>query len=174
VSGPLNSRCSNQSGSRTHNNNGDTCKAWWVDFNSDGVYDAPIFGRNYLMSITEYDYSSPVIHAWRHCITDQTTSLQSCAPFPRSSVNGGLNAAQVVWWACETGNDANALGEPSGNAEATVSQSAYKNYANPGVWSFTENSPVTDPWGNTYGAYDYVHSQAGTGESVGCETYSHS
>jgi len=153
---------------------GNVCPAAWVDFNNDGVMDTPVGGRNYLMSIQEWEGGGPTYkNLWRYAITDQTTGLTDVTYQTRSSSDGGLASAQSAWWGCEVGDNANAMGVPSGDGDVKVQQTAYLPASAPGAWVYTENSTVNPQWNGLPAYYTANMDQTGLGESFSCRTLSH-
>lgn len=155
-----------------NNNSGSLCAAFWVDLDNNGVMDTPIGGRQYMMSITEYNTTSQGVsyNWWRYAITDQTTGQSDSFLQKRTSSDGGLESA---WWGCEVGNSANALGVPAGAGPVTLSKPQYLKSSSPSTWVYTEDSPIYPQWNGMRSYYNTGQSQAGTGESLSCSTDSH-
>lgn len=153
------------------NNNGVLCKAGWYDINNDGVGDDPIGGHTYKFTINQDDIGAS--DYWQTCITDVGTGIGDCHNISRASGDGGLIGNGVAWWGCEVGNRANAMGVQDNVADATISQTAYEKASNPGVWNYTENSPIFAPWNPRPWYYTWVQDQAGLGEQMNCRTSSH-
>jgi hypothetical protein len=157
--------------------NGVVCKAWWYDINDDGVADNPIAGHTYRMQILEWE-NSTTGNNWQFCITDVGTGVGDCYNRLRQSSDGGLAESggnYAAWWACEVYNLASGHGVNNGSADITMKEFAYEKGSTPGVWTYTENSPLElTPWGFSHPTYySSYHSQVGLGESLACRTLSH-
>jgi hypothetical protein len=153
---------------------GNVCPAAWVDFDGDHVMDTPVGGRQYLMSIQEWEGGSPTFkNLWRYAITDQVTGKTAVTFQTRSSSDGGLKSAQSAWWGCEVGVNANAMGVRNGDGDVTVAKTAYLPASAPGAWVYTEDSTIIPQWDGLPWYYTANLNQAGTGESFSCRTLSH-
>jgi hypothetical protein len=153
---------------------GFVCPAAWVDFDSNGVVDTPVGGRQYLMSIQEWEGGAPTFkNLWRYAITDQVTGKTAITYQTRSSSDGGIKSAQSAWWGCEVGDNANAMGVRNGDGDVTVSKTAYLPASDPSAWVYTEDSPINPQWSGLPWYYTVNLSQAGLGESFSCRTLSH-
>lgn len=153
---------------------GKVCPAAWVDFDNDGVMDTPVGGRQYLMSIQEWEGGAPTFkNLWRYAITDQTTGLTEVTYQTRSSSDGGIKSVQSAWWGCEVGDNANAMGVRNGDGDVTVSKTQYLPASDPSAWVYTEDSVVIPQWDGLPWYYTANLNQAGTGESFSCRTLSH-
>lgn len=109
--------------------NGQIYAATWIDFNNDGVHDAPAAGASYRMQIT---YQSST---WRYCVTRISDGLYDCTDINR---NGGY--FDTAWYGFEVWNDASALGNRDVDSDINLTPMEYLN-SNGSIYTTITNNP---------------------------------